>query len=50
MASYVGAVIGAAAGVIVTSMVDGTGKYHLAIGAAIGSALGYYFLGFLGLP
>lgn len=50
MGSWIGSIVGAAAGVIITSQVDGTGKEHLAIGAAIGAAAGYYLLGLLGLP
>lgn len=48
--SWIGTAVGGAAGVIVVSMVDGTGKYHLALGAAVGAAIGYYLLGLLGVP
>lgn len=48
--SWIGTAVGAAAGVLITSMVDGTGKYHLALGAALGAAAGYYLLGLLGVP
>jgi len=50
MPSVLGAVVGAAAGVAVTSMVDGKGTMAHAIGAAIGAFAGYYLLGMLGLP
>ncbi len=50
MGSWIGAIVGAAAGVALTSMIDGTGTVQHAIGAAVGAALGYYALGLLGVP
>ena len=50
MGSWIGSVVGAGAGVAITSMVDGHSTTHLAIGAMIGSAALYYLLGFLGIP
>lgn len=50
MGSWIGSIVGAAAGVVATSQIDGTSTMHHALGAAIGSAIGYYLLGLLGVP
>jgi len=50
LGSWIGSIVGAGAGVAITSMVDGSSTMHHAIGAMIGSALGYYLLGLLGVP
>jgi hypothetical protein len=48
--SWIGAIVGAGAGVAITSMVDGTSTTHHAVGAMIGAAALYYLLGLLGVP
>lgn len=48
--SWIGAIVGAAIGVVAVNVVDGKGTTEHAIGAAIGAAAGYYLLALLGVP